>query len=428
MGRGDELRAQIETPPIIGTTPRLFHLLPDELDLRDVDHLERVLMVADALLPRAESAAALDDLEWMAASHPEQWPVAARMVVKLARSKQALLERKGPLHLSVVVPMYGEHERILRPADHESGEGFIDRKIRQLEWLLGDRPNSSWELILVDDGCPHGSGHIANAWLAEHHPDAPARVLFLEEAIAEGLAPVADLKHTDESRKGGSIHLGIWSATRERRPGHVVIYTDADLSTHLGQSGLLVEALDEPGILVAAGSRRHPLSVVMKSAGRSARGRLFIYLWKKLLPELAYIDDTQCGFKAMRGGTARRLVESPLHERGFAFDIELLLRNEKTLGRCITAVPIAWIDSEAASTTTHLEPYLGMLQSVVELYRSQCPRRESSERFAAAIEALDEASWKKAVDDLGPPLEAFDPALDRVNTPLRPEALLEIAA
>ena len=96
---------------------------------------------------------------------------------------------------------------------------------------------------------------------------------------------VGHLLSTDSSRKGGAIQLGVYEAAQRRRPGQVVVYTDADLSTHLGQAGLLVEALDRPSVELAAGSRRDPTSIVVKGASRSARGRLFIYLWKKLLPE-----------------------------------------------------------------------------------------------------------------------------------------------
>ncbi len=415
-------------PPRLNVAPPLFRRLPDPLDLRDEVQLECLLAAADELLARADDAATLDQLDWMAHASPERWSIAARLVVKLARSKQAVQRRVGPLHLSVIVPLYKEHERMLRPESHPNGEAFIDRKIRQLDWLLASKPGAEWELCLVDDGCPFDSGRLAEAWLAERHPDANARVLFLEEAIRDGVAPVRDLGGVDESRKGGSIHLGLHDVTRVKRSGHVVVYTDADLSTHLGQTGLLIEAIDEPGTLMAAGSRRHPLSVVAKSAARSARGRLFIYLWKKLLPELAYLDDTQCGFKAMAGGTARRLVERPLLERGFAFDIELLLRVEQNLGRAVADVPIAWIDSEAASTTTELEPYLPMLRSVSGLYRALCPPRDVSDRFADAIESMSEADWRHAVDELAPPLETVDTALDRSSTPLPASALLQQAA
>jgi hypothetical protein len=49
---------------------------------------------------------------------------------------------------------------------------------------------------------------------------------------------------------------------------------------------------------VAIGSRREPDSVVVKQGTRNDRGKLFIYLWKRMVPVLGDIIDTQCGFKA----------------------------------------------------------------------------------------------------------------------------------
>ena len=69
-----------------------------------------------------------------------------------------------------------------------------------------------------------------------------------------------------------------------------------------------------------------------------------------------------------------------------------------------------------------------MLRSVVTLYRELCPRRETSERFASAIEAMDDADWRHAVDELAPPLESIDPALDLASTPLPASALVYEAA
>jgi hypothetical protein len=402
---------------------RLFNRMPPGLDLRDEVQFEALLATADGLMDRVEDQDALEEIECLLSSNPSAWPLGAHVAVKLARSKAALARRSGPLHLSVIVPVYAEHERMLLPEEHLLGEGFIDRKLRELDWLLGDEPDQSFELLIVDDGCPHGSGRLAEKVLQRRHPDAPARVLRLSDAIAQGLSVTASMRSVDESRKGGSIQLGLWDATRVQQPGHVLLYTDADLSTHLGQSGLLISALDTNSIGIAAGSRRARESVVVKSGSRSARGRLFIYLWKKLLPELGYLEDTQCGFKAMSAETARRLVEAP-SERGFAFDVELLLRCELSARRSIAKVPIAWIDSQAASTTVGLAPYLPMLRSIVRLYREHLGERPRSEPFARAIEALDEISWERAIEVFGPKLEGIDPALDREAVHISPLELL----
>ncbi len=410
-------------PRRTGFAPRLFRRMPPGVDLRDEVQLESILATADALLDRVDDPEELVALEWTLASEPGAWPLGAQLVVKLARSKALLGRRREPLHLSVVLPVYAEHERIQRACDHPLGEGFIDRKIRQLQWLLGGRPDRRYELLIVDDGCPHGSGEIAEEILRNRHPDAPARVVFLADAISARLPVVAPMRSTDESQKGGAVQLGLWLVTRARRQGHAVLYTDADLSTHLGQAGLLIDALDRPGIQVAAGSRRAPRSVVVKSTRRSARGRLFIHLWKQLLPELGYVEDSQCGFKALTGRAARRLVERP-SERGFAFDLELLLRSERTAHRSIASVPVAWIDSESASTTKALEPYLPMLRSIVRLYRRHGSIRPEADALAHAIDQLDEAGWSAAVEALGPQLDGGRSQHSSVT----PTALLGAAA
>jgi hypothetical protein len=173
-----------------------------------------------------------------------------------------------------------------------------------------------------------------------------------------------------------------------------VVFTDADLSTHLGQLGNLIEPILRHGHDSAVGSRREPLSVVIKSGARNARGKLFIYLWKRLIPQLSPIIDTQCGFKAFRASVAEAIVRDTIEKR-FAFDIELLLQTELARPGSIARVPIAWIDSEAASTTTELQPYLPMLQSIVLIAKRYLPRNEQATSFADLIESLDQESWAR---------------------------------
>jgi hypothetical protein len=405
---------------------RLFDRMPAGLDLRDEAQLEALLATADALLARSASEDGLLELECALAAEPERWPLAAQVAVKLARSKAAVLRESRALHLSVVFAAYAEHERMLQPWQHALGEGVIDRKLRQLEWLLGGSARRSYELMIVDDGCPHGSGRVAESILSSRHPGAPARVAYLADAINEGLPAAAGLSSVDESRKGGSILHGMWLATRQPRRGQVVLYTDADLSTHLGQAGLLVEPIRR-GALAAIGSRRASTSVVVKSGARSDRGRLFIYLWKHLLPELEYVTDTQCGFKAFPAPVVRHLVGDSI-ERGFAFDLELLMRIELLGRRAIAPVPIAWIDSEAASTTRSLQPYLGMLRAAVQLSRTYRDEKDESEPFAKAIEALDEGAWDRAVELFGPRVAQLDPGLDCQLLSVSPDEIQALAA
>ena len=110
--------------------------------------------------------------------------------------------------------------------------------------------------------------------------------------------------------------------------------------------------------------------------------------------------------REMTGGCLERIVSdaeslaswiSDTHDNGFSFDVELLLRSQLEHPGSITRVPIAWIDSVEASTTTDLEPYVSMLQSIARLRRNGLPPASGAEPFVRLIERLDEASFRTLV-------------------------------
>lgn len=125
--------------------------------------------------------------------------------------------------------------------------------------------------------------------------------------------------------------------------------------------------------------------------------------------QLNHIVDTQCGFKAFRADVVRAIVED-LIEKRFAIDIELLLRTELRRAGAIAKVPVAWIDSEAASTTTGINPYLSMLQSVAQMYRKYLPPNPKSDAFAHFVESLDESAWDALLNNIPQEIADGDPA------------------
>ena len=377
---------------------------PRQVDLRDADNSQSILKKSEELLEAYDSLEKLEALEDELIARKDAGLIFVLLALKIARSKRIIRNIKKPFKLTIVFAVYKEHRRIRKKSLDPYGEDFLLRKAAQLEYLLGDKDTIDWELLLVDDGCPGNSGKIAQEILDTHGLGHRVKVLFLADAIQQKLPPAKELNSTQESQKGGSIVYGMWQAVQKSNTkDHVVVYTDADLSTHLGQLGLLLEPILQGGKMAAIGSRRESNSVVIKKSVRNERGKLFIYLWQNLLSPLKDIAiiDTQCGFKAFRGDIVSKITEN-LIEKKFAFDIELLLKITliDNAHNSIAKVPIAWIDSEAASTTRELDPYLAMLQAIVKMYKKYCALNPMSDEFAVFINTLGESDFNKLVHNL----------------------------
>ncbi len=85
-----------------------------------------------------------------------------------------------------------------------------------------------------------------------------------------------------------------------------------------------------------------------------------------MIPNLDNIIDTQCGFKAFDAAIIPEITLNNV-EHKFAFDIELLLKTTFLKADAISKVPIAWIDSDTASTTADLQPYLPMFKAIASM-------------------------------------------------------------
>ncbi len=373
---------------------------PPKPDLINEQHSADIFAAVDRLI---DEGIGFEDIAFLEAELIPQNTagqfIFALLVLKLAKSKLLSRDYQERLFISVVFAVYKENHRILKNTEHPNGEDFLRRKVQQINWLFGDKPNVRWELLVVDDGCPEGSGRIAQQIIDKEGLQNYVRVLFLEDAIRMQLPPVKGLKSTADSMKGGSIVYGMWDAVlKHPDPNHIVVYTDADLSTHLGQLMLLIEPLKQERMLSAIASRREHDSVVVKQGSRNDRGKLFIYLWKRLIPNLDNIIDTQCGFKAFKGSIVPEIIDNMI-ERKFAFDIELLLRTSLIKNDSVYKVPVAWIDSEAESTTTDLQPYLPMLKAIVQMHYTYIAAGDRNE-FADFIESLTEDEFNKLLQNI----------------------------
>ena len=388
---------------------QLLATCPKELDLTNDKHAQLIYEAVSSILEEGYALSEIESIEsgLIGQNNPEH--IFVLQALKLAKSKILTSQVSEPILISVVFAVYKEHNRILKSSEHPHGEDFLLKKVKQLDWLFKDQPHVQWELLIVDDGCPEKSGEIAQGIIDNNQLNKQVRVLYLDKAIQNSYPPVAAISSTSESQKGGSIVYGMWDAVQEStNANQIVIFTDADLSTHLGQVMLLVHPLLKKEKLVAIGSRREPTSVVIKKGSRNDRGKLFIYLWKRLIPNLGDIIDTQCGFKAFRAEIVLDIIDNMI-EKKFAFDIELLLRTALINKDAIIKVPIAWIDSEAASTTTDLQPYLPMLKSIARMYRKYFPRNDDAEEFADFILAMDDEGFSELLDNIPEKITSREP-------------------
>ena len=125
-----------------------------------------------------------------------------------------------------------------------------------------------------------------------------------------------------------------------RSEAPVLVYMDVDLSTDLAALLPLVAPLISGHSDLAIGTRLSRSSRVVRGLKREVISRGYNLLLRRTLA--TSLSDAQCGFKAIRGDVARRLL--PLVEdSGWFFDTELLVLAERA-GLRIHEVPVDWID------------------------------------------------------------------------------------
>jgi glycosyltransferase involved in cell wall biosynthesis len=118
--------------------------------------------------------------------------------------------------------------------------------------------------------------------------------------------------------------------------GDYVIFLDADLDLHPRQLPRFFEIMDETGVDVVIGSKRHPESKVDYPFVRRIYSAVY-YTMIRLLFGLP-VRDTQTGLKLFKTQVLRDVFPRILVKR-FAFDIEVLT-NAHRLGYTIADAPV----------------------------------------------------------------------------------------
>lgn len=387
------------------TTEEFINQFPSQTDLKDSETFRNIEYHAQNLKENE-----VEELDRRLSQSPLA-TYSAVLAVKLAKSKFALKRLNKDIHITFLFAIYKEIDRMSFSHESAVGEDCLNEKIRQIEWLVSGSPNVSWDLLIIDDGCPEGSGNKAQEIADKSAFRDQIKVLFLQEAIASHSPHTGNLTSTTDSQKGGAILYGLRYTTALKRANNIALYTDADLSSHLGMSGLLIDPLVHQDKALSIGSRREKTCFTLRSAFRDNRGKLFIYLRRRLLHPINYISDEQCGFKAFNVPFLEGFLEDML-ETKFSFDVELLLRTELKKPNSIAQIPIAWMDSDEASTTKDLEPYIPMLNRMIDFYEHYLPTHPEAEDFKSFIQGLTDESWDRLIHNIPDAIKAWDPVED----------------
>ncbi|HEV2382142.1 MAG TPA: dolichyl-phosphate beta-glucosyltransferase [Terriglobia bacterium] len=207
-----------------------------------------------------------------------------------------------PPFLSIIVPAYNEALRIGRSLDRI--RAYLNSK------------TFSGEVIVVDDGSADATSDVVRRAI-ESWPDLR---LIVNEC---------------NRGKGFSVRRGVLEAR-----GRYALFTDADLSAAIDQSGMLLAALESTEADAAIGSRalQRELIGVHQPLFREWGG--IVFNWTVRLFTGLRLRDTQCGLKLFRREKTRRAFEHLKAER-FGFDPELLFLIQRWGGRIIE-IPVRW--------------------------------------------------------------------------------------
>ena len=228
---------------------------------------------------------------------------------------------------SLIIPCFNEQERI--------GETLR----ATLDYLAANAPES--ELIVVNDGSTDATAAIAR------------------EKLATATVSTRLVENFPNCGKGAAVRSGLLAA---RQP--IGLFSDADLSTPLGETPKLIDPIASGEVDVAFGSRALDRSLIgVHQPWRREQGGRVFNLLVRVATGLPFWD-TQCGFKAFRLDVCRPVLDAA-RINGFAFDVELLFLSYRA-GLRIREIPVRWNHAEG-SKVSFFRDSLRMLREVVGL-------------------------------------------------------------
>jgi len=215
--------------------------------------------------------------------------------------------------LSIIIPCYNEKENLERGVLEEVNNYLVKQKF-------------AWEVIISDDGSTDNS-----------------RTLIEKEIKDKSNFRLVNNGH-------GGKPSAVWGGLKEAK-GEFVLFVDMDQSTPISEFDKLRPYLENyDAVIGSRGMVRNNYSLIRRI------GSAFFLLFRKsfLLPD---INDTQCGFKAFKTETVRKVF--PLLQffqqkktvKGWkvtSYDVELLFLIERVGGK-IKEVLVVWKNEDVST-------------------------------------------------------------------------------
>lgn len=210
-----------------------------------------------------------------------------------------LKSRLATPFLSVVVPAFNEEPRI---------GSTLDAVVAYLR----EQPYT-WEVLVVDDGSSDRTAAVVS-----------------ERASEDERVRLETLPHRG---KGWAVRHGMLAVT-----GQLRFMCDADLAMPMEQLGGFLDRMAEGYDLVIGSRQIAGAQRIGEPRIRHLMGRVFN--WGVRLLAVRGFEDTQCGYKCIRGQAADELFGLQ-RTAGFGFDVEVLYLATKR-GMRVMEMPIEW--------------------------------------------------------------------------------------
>lgn len=227
--------------------------------------------------------------------------------------------------LTIIIPAYNEEKSI------EGTLGELSRYLKEKKF--------SYEVIIVDDGSSDNTFDISKA-----------QSMFFDNFKI--------LKNMTNKGKGFSVRRAMLDAR-----GEYALFMDADNSTSIYEFDKFLPCLKE-GCDVVIASRRLKDSMIEEPQPliRSKMGQFYILLSRIILG--LNISDFNCGFKAYKTRTTRRIFELQ-RMNDWSFDVELLFLADK-YDLKIKEVPVRWVH-KSGSKVKPLRDAMASFLSIIKI-------------------------------------------------------------